>query len=399
VLRSKAGRVAARPYKELMLKGVGLKIVLFYHSLLSDWNHGNAHFLRGVASELRRLGHDVQVYEPIDAWSFENLQKEPYGFRADEFERFYHGLASIRYKRSRLDLNEALAGADIVIVHEWNDQGLVARIGSHHADHGDYLLFFHDTHHRSVTSPEEMADYDLKYYDGVLAFGSAVARVYEKNKWARQSWIWHEAADTQVFKPVEVEKTGDLVWIGNWGDEERTAQLREFLAEPVRNLKIKVKVYGVRYPADAIRMLEDAGIEYGGYLPNYLVPQVFSNYRLTVHIPRRPYAAALPGIPTIRVFEALACGIPLVSAPWDDAEGLFTPGRDFLIARNGPEMREFIARIVSDAGFSRQLAENGLLSIKNRHTCSHRVSQLMEICNELGIKKVQPQTVGEGLNA
>ena len=54
-------------------------------------------------------------------------------------------------------------------------------------------------------------------------------------------------------------------------------------------------------------------------------------HRVTVHVPRRPYAQALPGIPTIRVFEALACGIPLVSAPWDDVEGLFRPGEDFLI--------------------------------------------------------------------
>ena len=52
-----------------------------------------------------------------------------------------------------------------------------------------------------------------------------------------------------------------------------------------------------------------------------------------MHVPRGPYAEALPGIPTIRVFEALACGIPLVSAPWDDCEGLFQPGRDYLSRR------------------------------------------------------------------
>jgi spore maturation protein CgeB len=50
-----------------------MQIVMFYHSLLSDWNHGNAHFLRGVVSELRSRGHDVRVYEPKDAWSLENL--------------------------------------------------------------------------------------------------------------------------------------------------------------------------------------------------------------------------------------------------------------------------------------------------------------------------------------
>lgn len=52
----------------------------------------------------------------------------------------------------------------------------------------------------------------------------------------------------------------------------------------------------------------------------------FAQFKVTIHVPRRPYTQALPGIPTIRLFEALACGIPLIGAPWDDVEGLFTPG-------------------------------------------------------------------------
>ncbi len=50
-----------------------MKIVLFYHSLLSDWNHGNAHFLRGIVQELKVRGHEVLVFEPENAWSRQNL--------------------------------------------------------------------------------------------------------------------------------------------------------------------------------------------------------------------------------------------------------------------------------------------------------------------------------------
>ncbi len=53
-----------------------MRIVLFVHSLLSDWNHGNAHFLRGITAELLARGHDVAVYEPHDAWSVRNLVAE-----------------------------------------------------------------------------------------------------------------------------------------------------------------------------------------------------------------------------------------------------------------------------------------------------------------------------------
>jgi hypothetical protein len=49
-----------------------MRIVIFCHSLISDWNHGNAHFLRGVVAELLDRSHEVAVYEPADGWSRQN---------------------------------------------------------------------------------------------------------------------------------------------------------------------------------------------------------------------------------------------------------------------------------------------------------------------------------------
>lgn len=81
-----------------------------------------------------------------------------------------------------------------------------------------------------------------------------------------------------MFQPIpDTRRDGDLVWIGNWGDEERRGELNEFLLEPVRRLKLKARVYGVRYPAEALHALADAGIEYGGWLPNYRVPGMFAH--------------------------------------------------------------------------------------------------------------------------
>jgi spore maturation protein CgeB len=393
-------------------------IVMFYHSLLSDWNHGNAHFLRGVVTELLARGHEVRVYEPKHAWSRQNLIAE-HGERAVEgFRSAYPGLGSRLYELDALDLDEALAGADLVIVHEWSDPELVRRIGEHRAGMGrsrlakdehehehehpntehrtpntehptlnapslrsiPYTLLFHDTHHRAVTDPESMAAYDLTHYEGVLAFGRVIRDLYLKRGWASRAWVWHEAADTRVFHPVPGhEGEGDLVWIGNWGDDERTAELREFLLEPVKRLGLKARVYGVRYPETALAALADAGIEYAGWLPNYRVPEVFARFKVTVHVPRRPYVEALPGIPTIRVFEALACGIPLVSAPWEDAEGLFTPGHDYLVARSGDEMVRHLRTLLDDEERRQELALYGRRAILARHTCRHRVDELLAL--------------------
>jgi spore maturation protein CgeB len=142
-------------------------------------------------------------------------------------------------------------------------------------------------------------------------------------------------------------------------------------------------VHGVRYPPSAIERLADAGIDYAGWLPNYRVPEAFANSRITLHIPRRPYVEALPGTPTIRVFEALACGIPLICAPWRDDEHLFAPGVDYLIALDGREMRDHLALLLSDPPLARRLAEHGRRTILARHTCAHRVDELMGILGQL----------------
>lgn len=361
-----------------------MKVVLFYHSLISDWNHGNAHFLRGIATELLVRGHSVEVYEPANAWSAENLVAEHGQEAVEKFHRAYPLLRSNRYNLSALDLDVALDGADLVIIHEWNDHDLVRRVGQHRAKAGSYRLLFHDTHHRAVTARESMAAYDLTNYDGVLAYGAVLADLYRAEGWAQRVWTWHEAADTKVFHPLpNIPRTRDLVWIGNWGDEERTGELHEFLFRPVQALGLDTEVFGVRYPDEAQQALINAGIDYGGWIANFRVPATFAQFRMTVHVPRRPYVAALPGIPTIRPFEALACGIPLISAPWDDTEGLFEPGSDFLVARNGSEMQRHIRALLADKAMARELAEHGLQTILRRHTCVHRVDELLGIYETL----------------
>jgi spore maturation protein CgeB len=106
---------------------------------------------------------------------------------------------------------------------------------------------------------------------------------------------------------------------------------------------------------------------------------VFAQFQATVHVPRRPYVQQLAGIPTIRPFEALACGIPMVSAPWLDTEGLFRVGQDFLMARDGNQMGRHLADVLNDSELAATLSENGLETIRNRHTCGHRVTELLKI--------------------
>ena len=124
-------------------------------------------------------------------------------------------------------------------------------------------------------------------------------------------------------------KDGDIVWIGNWGDEERTEELREYLMRPGQGSELRAKVHGVRYPDYALDELREPALQYGGWIANFEVPELCAVTGPPCMFRAGPYVEQLKGIPTIRPFEALACGIPLISSYWHDSEDLFRPGQDF----------------------------------------------------------------------
>jgi spore maturation protein CgeB len=109
---------------------------------------------------------------------------------------------------------------------------------------------------------------------------------------------------------------------------------------------------------------------------------VYSRAKLTLHIPRQQYNSAMSGIPTIRVFEALACGIPLISAPWQDSEHLFRGG-DFCVVENAAEMASKIRALLEDRDRAREQARCGLETVLARHTCDDRAKELTGILEEV----------------
>jgi len=362
-----------------------MKFVLFCHAFTSCWNNGHAHFLRGIARELARLEHEVLVCEPQAGWSRANAIADGGQQALAEAEHLISGVSIQRYAADEMEsgsgLEAALERADVVLVQEWNEPSLIAAIGRRRRT-GNFRLFFLDAHHRAVTAPHSIAAFDLDEYDGVLAFGAALRDVYRARGWGRRAFTWHEAADTALFQPRGAEKTCDLVWIGNWGDEERSRELRGYLIEPSAHLGLRTRVHGVRYPASAQALLQDAGIEYAGWLPNHRVPQAFAGAQVTVHIPRQAYSDALVGIPTIRVFEALACGIPLVCSPWSDAERLFPPGC-YLQVTDGAQMTAALRQVLAEPAMAAEMVRNGREAILRSHTCAHRVQELLSIVSSL----------------
>ncbi|MGI4755417.1 MAG: CgeB family protein [Janthinobacterium lividum] len=365
-----------------------LRIAYFAHSLRSDWNNGNAHFLRGLLHHLDKAGQDVTVFEQDSNWSIENLREEPLGQQSlQQFEETYPDLNVRLYRADQaFDLetwHRALAEMDLVVLHEWNPPELADLLLKLRDEIG-YQLLFHDTHHRASSSPQQIKLFGIDRFDGVIAFGEALADVYRTRFGLQRVWTLHEAADVEIFRPLPAStKQQDVVWVGNWGDDERTDEIRRFLLDPAAALpQSAFRIHGVRYPEAGLAALQVAGVSYGGYLPNLDAPEIFAESRLTVHVPRQQYSGAMTGIPTIRVFEALACGIPLISAPWKDTENLFHEG-DFLWADNTADMIRAMEHLLTHQDEAQEQADRGLETVLERHTCAHRAQQFLQIAEEL----------------
>jgi len=353
------------------------RFALFYQSVISDWNHGNAHFLRGLMRALHARGHRTVCYEQLDNWSLTNLLT----INPRAIDEFVAHFPDLPFERYSLDDLPGLEDADVVIVHEWNDPRVIHHIGKRSREVGA-RAYFHDTHYRVVLEDAYRESLGLSNYDAILAYSPSVAERYRALGFERVH-VLHEAADITVFAPQPVPKTTDVVFVGNYGDGDRSDELEDYVFTPRRSLpQLKYSVFGVRYPEAVVARLNNGlDISYGGWLPNVRVPGVYSAARVVLHVPRRQYVELLPGTPTIRVFEALATGACLISLPWDDTDHLFRP-EDFAVARSPQEMRELIAWLCISDSAREGYGERGRQTILQRHTCGHRADQLLELLQQ-----------------
>jgi spore maturation protein CgeB len=357
------------------------RFAFFYQSVISDWNNGNAHFLRGLIRALQARGHDVVCNEQVDNWSLTNLLRVAPNAVAD-FVRCFPDLQFARYSLGP-DLGtwirNRLANADVAVVHEWNPPEVIRLVGTLSQQMGIPALF-HDTHYRMVLDDRCRESLGLERYAAILAYSPSVAERYRGLGFERVH-ILHEAADTTVFAPRPVPKTTDVVFVGNYGDGDRSNELEEYVfAVRSRLSHLRYAVYGVRYPEHVVTRLNNGlDIRYGGWLPNVCVPRVYSSARLVLHVPRQQYVALLPGTPTIRVFEALASGACLISLPWDDTDHLFEAGHDYVVARSPAEMHDLIAWLCTDDRARAEFGSHGYQAILARHTCGHRADELMQV--------------------
>lgn len=108
-----------------------------------------------MLSELHRREFTVHAFEPRDGWSARNLAEDLGEDALMAWRAVYPTLPLTLYDPQELDLDAALGGAELVLVHEWSDAGLIGRLAARGRAGAPHLLVFHDTHHRMVSGPKK----------------------------------------------------------------------------------------------------------------------------------------------------------------------------------------------------------------------------------------------------
>ncbi|HEU4648443.1 MAG TPA: glycosyltransferase [Gemmatimonadales bacterium] len=344
-----------------------LRIVILGLSITSSWGNGHATTYRGLVRELAAAGHDVLFLERDLEWYADNrdLPRPPYGQT-----QLYKSLSELKARFA-----EEIREADLVVVGSFVPQGASVGRWVTRTARGVTAFYDIDTPVTLARLAQRNAGYItaelIPAYDLYLSFtGGPTLERLQVEYGARSARPLYCSVDPELYYPDRVAQAWDLGYMGTYSDD-RQPTLDRLLIEPARRWTSgRFVVVGPQYPAE-IRW--PGNVERVDHLPPSKHRRFYNAQRFTLNVTRADMIRA-GWSPSVRLFEAAACGTPIVSDWWPGLDTLFEPGEEILIAR-GPEdtlayvreLPEEERRRIGDAARARVLAD---------HTARHRASEL-----------------------
>lgn len=343
-----------------------LSIVVIGLSVTSSWGNGHATTYRALIDALARRGHRVTFLERDVPWYREHrdLAKPS----AWTFE-LYQSLKDIPRRFGKL-----LQGADLVIIGSYVPDGIA--ISEWVTTHARGLTAFYDIDTPvTLAKLEEGLDYlsaaMIPRFDLYLSFtGGPVPGMIEQRYGSPLARVLYCSADTDIYAPQRVEPRWALGYLGTYSDD-RQPVLEQLLLCPARTLSSEqFVVAGAQYPADVIWPANVTRVE---HLSPKHHPTFFGEQRFTLNATRADMRA-LGFSPSVRLFEAAACGTPVISDRWPGIETVFEPSREILLASNPRDIVEILRDMPEEQ--RRTIAENARRRVLADHTSDHRARQL-----------------------
>ena len=345
-----------------------LDIVILGLSITSSWGNGHATTYRGLVRELTARGHRVLFLERDAPWYADNrdLPRPPYGKT-----RLYGSLAELKDKHAA-----RVRAADLVIVGSYVPEGVA--VGDWVTRTARGATAFYDIDTPVTLAKLARGEYEylspelIPRYDAYFSFtGGPTLKRLERRYGAAMARPLYCSFDPALYHPEEVAPRWDLGYMGTYSDD-RQPVLERLLLEPARRwAEGRFAVAGPQYP-EGLAWPEN--VHRITHLPPEEHKSFYNAQRFTLNVTRADMVAA--GFsPSVRLFEAAACGTPIISDYWVGLETFFALGEEILTARSSTEALQYLREVPE--GERQALGARARQRVLAQHTAGHRAEELL----------------------
>jgi len=345
-----------------------LNIVVLGLSITSSWGNGHATTYRSLLRGVSGLGHDVLFLERDQPWYADNRD-----LPQPDFVRLglYRDLADLKQRYAR-----AIRDADAVIVGSYVPDGV--EVGRYVTRHARGLTAFYDIDTpitlALLASGEEtyLSRALIPRYGLYLSFtGGPALELLCKQYGAPQARALYCAADPVLYRPERLSPRWDLGYMGTYS-ADRQPSVSQLLLQPAAALsEQRFVVAGPQYPDD---ITWPYNVERIDHLAPDLHRAFYNQQRFTLNV-TRAHMRALGYSPSVRLFEAAACGTPIISDSWPGLSSLFEPDAEILIAERPEDCIEYLTQISEDERL--RIGAAARARVLASHTGEHRAQQLL----------------------
>ncbi|MGC2857535.1 CgeB family protein [Novispirillum sp. DQ9] len=365
---------------------MSLNIVFLGLSITSSWGNGHATTFRALIRALAAEGHRVTFLERDMPWYAANRDlPDPPWCRT----HLYDSVVDLQDRYIAL-----VRHADAVIVGSFVPDGV--EVGAWVREVACGTVAFYDIDTPVTLAKLERGDHEyispncIRGYDLYLSFtGGPTLRRLETDLGAPMARALYCSVDPDAYFPDEAaEPAWDLGYLGTWS-ADRQPTVDRLLNEPARRVPAgRFVVAGPQYPDDTPW---PANVERIDHLPPAAHRSFYTRQRFTLNVTRADMVAA-GWAPSVRLFEAAACGTPIISDWWTGLDTLFKPGEEILIG-DSPETVTEILTLMPEAR-RRAIGRAARERILSAHTASHRARELVVHLHDAAAVRLQARTVG-----
>jgi spore maturation protein CgeB len=344
-----------------------MKLVVFGLSITSSWGNGHATTYRGLLREFANRGHEVQFFERNAPWYADNRDaRELPGIDI----RLYRDLEELKSRYAC-----EVRTADAVIVGSYVHEGIA--LGDWVIRNATGVTAFYD-----IDTPVTLAGLRrggvgyisaelIRRYDLYLSFtGGPTLRELEDRWQSPAARALYCAVDPRSYFPANQPHAWDLGYLGTYSPDRQPALDRLILRPSAQSPELRFIVAGPQYPVgihwpDNVERLE--------HLPPDQHRRFYNQQRFTLNLTRADMIAA-GWSPSIRLFEAAACGTPIISDCWPGLEDFFTPGCEILLATSDAEVVRLLHHLPAEKASS--IGKAARQRVLAEHTAAHRAQEL-----------------------